>query len=127
MGEERRGPGLIGRLGRVGLAAIFIRSGFEVATEPGQRVAMVEAAGIPQAELATRLNGAAMVVAGTALALGVRPRESALALFALLIPTTLIGHQFWNEEGPARKQQEIHALKNLGLAGGLLAVAASER
>ena len=127
MGEEHRGPGLLGRLGRVGLAAIFIRSGFEVATEPGQRVAKVEAVGIPQPELATRLNGAAMVAAGTALALGVRPRQSALVLLALLIPTTLVGHQFWKEEGAARRQQEIHALKNLGLAGGLLTVAAAER
>jgi uncharacterized membrane protein YphA (DoxX/SURF4 family) len=127
MGEERRGPGLLGRLGRVGLAAIFIRSGLEVAREPGQRVAKVEAMGIPQADLATRANGAAMVAAGTALALGIRPRESALLPFALLIPTTLVGHQFWNEEGPARKQQEIHALKNLGLAGGLLTIAATER
>ena len=126
MSEEHHGPGLLGRLGRAGLAAIFIRSGLDVAREPGQRVAKVEALGLPQAELLTRLNGAGMVAAGIALALGIRPRESALVLFALLVPTTLVGHQFWTEEGPARKQQEIHALKNVGLAGGLLAVAAAE-
>jgi putative oxidoreductase len=126
MSEERHGPGLLGRLGRVGLSAIFIGSGFEVATEPGQRVAKVEAMGLPQAELLTRLNGAAMVAAGTALALGIRPRESALVLAALLVPTTIAGHPFWNEEGPARRQQQIHALKNLAIGGGLLVLAASE-
>ena len=126
MSERSHGPGVLGRLGRVGLAAIFIRSGLEVAREPGQRVAKVEAMGLPQAELLTRLNGAGMAAAGAALALGIRPRESALVLFALLIPTTLVGHQFWNEEGPARRQQEVHALKNLAMGGGLLVVAAAE-
>ena len=126
MSLERHGPGLLGRLGRVALSAIFIRSGLEVAREPGQRVAKVEAMGVPQAELMTRLNGGAMAVAGTALALGIRPRESALVLFALLVPTTIVGHQFWNEEGPARRQQEIHALKNLAMGGGLLVLAAAE-
>jgi len=55
MSERSHGPGVLGRLGRVGLAAIFIRSGLEVAREPGQRVAKVEAMGVPQAELLTRL------------------------------------------------------------------------
>ena len=126
MHEERHGPGLVGRLGRIGLASIFIQSGIDVAREPGQRVAKVEAAGLPQAEVLTRLNGVGMAVAGTALALGIRPRESALALLALLIPTTLIGHAFWKEEGPARRMQQVHLLKNVGIAGGLMSVIASE-
>ncbi|MGH7748430.1 MAG: DoxX family protein [Candidatus Dormibacteria bacterium] len=126
MGEEHHDPGLVGRLGRVGLAAIFIQSGIDVAREPGQRVAKVEAMGVPQAELMTRLNGVGMAVAGTALALGIRPRESALALLGLLIPTTLVGHAFWREEGPARRMQQVHVLKNIGIAGGLLTVIAGE-
>jgi uncharacterized membrane protein YphA (DoxX/SURF4 family) len=127
MGENARGPGILGRLGRVGLGSAFITSGIDVAREPGQRAAKVEAAGLPQAELLTRLNGAGMAVAGTALALGIRPRASALALLGLLIPTTLVGHPFWTLEGPARAQQQVQVFKNVAMAGGLLTVIASER
>jgi putative oxidoreductase len=125
--DEKRGPGLLGRLGRIGLASIFIQSGIETATNPGGRPAKLEAFGLPQPELLVRLNGGGMAVAGTALALGIKPRLSGLALLALLIPTTVVGHPFWNEEGPARRQQEVHFLKNVSMAGGLLALIASER
>jgi uncharacterized membrane protein YphA (DoxX/SURF4 family) len=73
-----------------------------------------------------RLNGGGMVLAGTALALGIKPRLSALALLGLLIPTTIVGHPFWNAEGPARTAQQTQFLKNVSIAGGLLSVAAQE-
>lgn len=127
MGENHRGPGLVARLGRLGLASMFISSGLDVAREPGARVQKVEAAGLPQAELLTRLNGAGMALAGAALALGIRPRTSALALLGMLVPTTVVGHPFWTLEGPARAQQQIQVLKNVAMAGGLLQVIGSER
>lgn len=126
MRDNEGGPTLVRRLGRIGIASIFIHSGIDTAFEPGARPAKLEAVGIPQPELMVRLNGAGMAVAGTALGLGIRPRESALALLALLVPTTLVGHPFWNAEGPARRVQELHFLKNVAIAGGLLTVIACE-
>lgn len=122
MRDRECGPGMLGRLGRAGIASMFISSGIAAARTPGGRPAKVEAAGIPQPELMVRLNGTGMAVAGTALALGIRPRVSALALLALLVPTTLVGHAFWSLEGPDRSAQEVHFLKNVAIAGGLLSV-----
>jgi putative oxidoreductase len=127
MGEKHLGTRLLRHLGRVGVASAFIKLGLDAAREPGGRPARVEAVGIPQPELMVRLNGAGMVVAGAALALGIRPRESALALLLLLAPTTVVGHPFWNEEDPAaRHAQEVQFLKNASMAGGLLAVIAAK-
>ena len=68
-----------------------------------------------------RAGGALQVVAATALATGHVPRLSALILAGSLAPTTAVGHQFWNQTDPAaRKNQRIHFLKNLSIAGGLL-------
>lgn len=68
-----------------------------------------------------RLNGAVHVVAGTALATGHLPRLSALVLAGTLVPTTAVGHQFWNQADPAARQnQKIHFTKNLSMIGGLL-------
>jgi uncharacterized membrane protein YphA (DoxX/SURF4 family) len=70
-----------------------------------------------------RINGAAQVVAGATLALGWFPRLSALVLAGSLVPTTVAGHRFWEEDDPkAKSQQTIHFLKNLGILGGLLMV-----
>jgi putative oxidoreductase len=82
--------------------------------------------GVPlEPELAVRVNGATMLVAGVALALGVWPRLAAATLAGALVPTTLAGHPYWREADPAiRRQQRIHFFKNVGLFGGTLLVLA---
>ena len=78
--------------------------------------------GVPNAEMAVRANGAAMVAGGAALVLDKLPRLAALGLMAAMIPTTLAGHGFWTFKGTERKAHEIQFLKNVGLFGGLLSV-----
>ncbi|QGK68267.1 DoxX family membrane protein [Allosaccharopolyspora coralli] len=76
------------------------------------------------AETLVRVDGAVKVGAGVLLALGKMPRLSALALITSLVPTTVVGHAFWEYEDSAqRDQQKIHFYKNLGLIGGLLLAA----
>jgi uncharacterized membrane protein YphA (DoxX/SURF4 family) len=71
-----------------------------------------------------RLNGAAQVIGGIALASGKGRRLGASLLAASLVPTTLAGHSFWQEKDKAvRNQQRIQFMKNLGLMGGLLLAA----
>ncbi|MFG1912699.1 DoxX family protein [Kribbella sp. NPDC048928] len=71
-----------------------------------------------------RLNGAAQVLGGLALATGRGRRLGASLLAASLVPTTLAGHSFWQEKDKAvRNQQRIQFMKNLGIFGGLLLAA----
>lgn len=113
-------------LARVLLGTPFVILGYEAATEPGGRVELARAMGVPQPELAVRANGAAMAAGGVALAAGVLPRTAAIGLVASLVPTTIAGHPYWTMDDPgARKVNRIQVLKNLGLAGGLLAIAAA--
>ncbi len=108
---------------RLLLAGIFIIGGWGTMSNPGTRPKKVGAAGIPYPEQAVVLNGALMVLAGLLLCLGIAPRIAAGLLVGSMIPTTLVGHPFWQEEpGPAREQQLIQFLKNMGLIGGLLMV-----
>jgi uncharacterized membrane protein YphA (DoxX/SURF4 family) len=120
---------LVARLGQFLLSGIFIKAGFDAAKEPGGRTQKAEGmVGPENAEMAVRFNGATMVAGGVALALDVQPRLAALGLSAALIPTTLAGHAFWNEESPrAQGAQQIQFLKNLGLIGGLLCVLTQRR
>jgi putative oxidoreductase len=71
-----------------------------------------------------RVNGAIHVGAGVALATGHFPRLASTALAATLVPTTLAGHQFWNESDPAQKaNHRVHFFKNVSMLGGLLLAA----
>lgn len=68
-----------------------------------------------------RVNAGTQLVAAAGLATGRAPRVSALVLAASLTPTTVVGHQFWNQADPvAAKNQRLHFLKNLSVIGGLL-------
>ncbi|MFI5696997.1 DoxX family membrane protein [Kribbella sp. NPDC051586] len=71
-----------------------------------------------------RLNGAAQVLGGVALATGKGRRLGASLLAASLVPTTLAGHPFWLEKDKTvRSQQRLQFMKNLGIMGGLLLAA----
>lgn len=72
-------------------------------------------------ETLVKVNAVTHVVAGAALATGRFPRTAGLVLAATLVPTTAVGHPFWNETDPEAKQnQQIHFFKNLSMMGGLL-------
>ncbi len=116
---------LLRLVARTMFAWIFLAAGVQTMTEPGGRPALVEKAlPLPKPELLVRLNGAAMVLGGTALALGIKPRLAALGLAATLVPTTYVGHQFWQQSDPAaRRGQLVHFNKNVAIVGGLVTYA----
>jgi uncharacterized membrane protein YphA (DoxX/SURF4 family) len=115
------------------LSAMFIHGGLDSMQRPHTKVPQAEPVVARVAEklnlpgdTATwvRVNGVAQVVAGAALATGKCPRVAALTLAASLVPTTLAGHRFWEEnEDGARTRQRIQFLKNLSMLGGLLLAA----
>lgn len=71
-----------------------------------------------------RLNGVVHLVGGLALASGQGRRAAAWLLAASMVPTTMAGHAYWEEDDPAqRANQQIHFLKNLSMMGGLLLAA----
>ncbi|HEX2041988.1 MAG TPA: DoxX family protein [Acidimicrobiales bacterium] len=122
------------RVARPLLAASFISGGVDTLRNPEPRVAMAETVAPKVAEplplpndpdQLVKINAVVQVVAGILLAIGRLPRFAACALAGSLVPTTLAGHRFWEEDDPARRhQQQIHFFKNLGLLGGLVLAAA---
>src|SRR3954453_17831446 len=68
-----------------------------------------------------RLNGAAQVVGGLALATGFGRRFGALLLAGSLIPSTIAKYPFWTRQDPEEKAGDRqHFLKNASLLGGVL-------
>lgn len=119
---------MIREAGQMLLAGIFIKGGADAFVQPGGRVATVAAAGLPNPRIAVELNGAAMVIGGSMLALDIAPKLAAVGLVASLVPTTIVGHAFWKApDEAARKAHLTQFLKNLGMLGGLLLVLAQKK
>ncbi|MET7519580.1 DoxX family membrane protein [Streptomyces sp. NPDC005480] len=126
----------VGRaLSRVALAAVFVTGGSQVWRRPdGPAQAASSLLGrcrsaVPRLDRFTdrqlvRANAALHMTAGAALAVGAAPRACAAALAGSLVPTTLAAFPFWKEPpGPQRVHRQGDFLKNVALAGGLLASA----
>jgi putative oxidoreductase len=122
--EALRAP--VRAVGRAALAAMFITGGADALLGPSPWAPRAAELGVPlEPELAVRVNGATMLVAGVALAVGVWPRLAAAALAGTLVLTTLAGHPYRRMADPAvRRQQRVHFFKNVGLFGGALLVVA---
>jgi uncharacterized membrane protein YphA (DoxX/SURF4 family) len=114
------------------LAGMFLYGGLDALRNPGGKVPKAEKVAPEVAALVgidadteqlVQCNGALQVAAGVTMAFGIFPRLSALALAGSLVPTTLAGHRFWDEEDDAtRRQQAVQFLKNAAMMGGLLLV-----
>ena len=113
---------------------MFVVGGIDGLRNPAPKAAAAEEVATPVArklpylpedpETLVKINAGVMVGAGTMLALGRFPRLSAVLLAGSIIPTTLAGHRFWEQDDEqAKKQQQIHFFKNLGLLGGLMLAA----
>lgn len=75
-----------------------------------------------------QVNGAAQIGLSTTMALGIAPRLSALGLIGSLVPTTLAGHAFWEEEDEtAKNNQLLQFVKNAAVVGGLLYVSGAPK
>lgn len=126
-------------LARVMLSGIFVVSGARNLQNPGRLVTAAKPVTdrvapliqnlhprIPtDTETLVRANAATQLVGGLMLATGKFTRPVALVLAGTLVPTTVAGHPFWNNDDPmTRNNNQVHFLKNLGLLGGLLLAAA---
>jgi putative oxidoreductase len=107
-------------VGRVLLGAIFLMAGVAKLMDWAGTAAYMESQGLPMVDVLLPIAAAVEIVGALSILTGTFARAGALALFAFLIPTTLVFHDFWTLEGAERQAQMIDFLKNLSIMGGLL-------
>ena len=115
-------------LARVMISMVFLLNALGVIDQNIPAREMIER-GAPSALVPVMMLAGRCVelVAGVVLILGIFPRLAAFALFAFLVPATLVSHSFWLSAGtPAFMGQLINFSKNLAILGGLLFVASTQ-
>ena len=109
-------------IGRILLALIFILAGFSKIGGFAGTAGYIASKGLPMASVLAALTIVVEVGGGLALLTGFYARWAALALAAFSVLTALIFHNFWAVPADQAMNQNIHFMKNLAIAGGMLMV-----
>lgn len=109
-------------IGRVGIAVLFLWSGYGKLAYMDGNIGYMKAYGMPAAALLIWPVLIVELVAGAMLLVGWKTRWAALALFVFTIPATFIFHAYWGVPADQALNQQIHLMKNLAIVGGLLYV-----
>lgn len=108
---------------RVGLGIIFLMSGLGKVAGWSGTVAYAGSKGVPEILLAGAV--ALEILGGVSVLAGWKTRWGVAALLAFLAPVTVVFHGFWGYQGADVQLQMIQFLKNVSIAGGLLALGAA--
>lgn len=114
-------------IGRLIFGGFFLYSGIHHFREKTALGQYAGAKNLPEPELAVMGSGAAMILGGTSVILGLQPKVGALAIILFLASASPLMHDFWNASDPGTRQAEmINFTKNMALLGAALALAGSK-
>lgn len=110
-------------LGRVIFGGYFLYSGIHHFTDHKMLAQYAGSKKVPMPDLAVHATGVALIVGGTSILLGVKPKVGTAALIGFLAGVSPVMHDFWHSEEPEKKINEmVHFTKNLALMGGAMAL-----
>ena len=109
-------------IGRIGLAAIFLQSGYDKAFHFGQTVKLMASKAVPIPAVLLVPAIVILLAGGVMLLVGWKARWAALALIVFMIPATLYFHSFWTYPEAQFVNQFHHFFKNLAIIGALFMV-----
>jgi putative oxidoreductase len=110
-------------IGRAIFGGFFLYNGLNHLKNSQQMASYAGSKGVPAPEAAIHGTGGMLLAGGLSVIAGVKPREGLATLVAFLVPTTLQMHQFWKEQDPQQRMNElVNFSKNLALVGAALAL-----
>jgi putative oxidoreductase len=110
-------------LGRMLFGGYFVMSGINHFKQTSQLAQYAGAKGVPKPDFAVRATGAVLIAGGTSILLGAKPKLGAAAIIGFLAGVSPIMHDFWKQEAPEQRMNDvINFTKNLALAGGAAAL-----
>lgn len=110
--------------GRVFVALLFTINGLGLIKGFDFMTGMMASKGLPLPSVLLAASIALQVGGGLLLLFGWQVQWLGWIFFVWMIPATLLFHAPWSAEPAQFQEQMIHFLKNLGIMGGLLLLAA---
>lgn len=107
-------------LGRAMFGGYFLYSGVNHFLNTKMMSGYAAAKGTPAPGAAVLGTGALMLAGGASVLAGMKPRNGLAALIGFLVPTSIVMHGFWNEQGEAHQADLVNFTKNMALVGAML-------
>jgi putative oxidoreductase len=114
----------LGLLSRLLLAALFLPAGLSKIGGFEGTAGYIASVGLPMPTVGAAVAIAVEVLGGLALILGLGTRWAALALALFTLVASFFFHNFWAMPAEQQMMQQLMFMKNIGVTGGLLALAA---
>ena len=111
-------------LARLLLAALFLPAGISKISGFAGTAGYIASVGLPLPELGAAIAIAVEVLGGIALIIGFGTRWAALALAVFTLVASFFFHAYWALPAEQQMMQQLMFMKNIGVVGGLLALAA---
>lgn len=112
-------------IGRILYGGLFLISGINHFTKMNSYKPYVASKGIPAASLVVAGSGLLLVLGSLSVLFGFWPYIGLLLIVIFLLGATPAMHAYWSATDPmARMNEQINFMKNVGLLGAALAMAA---
>ena len=110
-------------LGRLLFGGYFIMAGINHFRQTGQFSQYAASKKVPKPDIAVRATGTLLLVGGTSILLGVKPKLGAAAVLGFLAGVSPVMHDFWKQESPEQRMNDmVNFTKNVALAGAAIAL-----
>lgn len=114
-------------VGRIVFGGFFLYNGINHFKQQKALSQYASAKNLPNPDLAVLVSGVALVIGGSSIILGAKPKIGALAIMGFLGTASPLMHNFWSAEDPNQRQNElIQFSKNVALFGAALALSGVE-
>ena len=111
-------------VGRALLCAIFVMAGIEKLGDFAGSVAYAQGAGLPMPQVAVAIALAIELGGGLMVLVGFKARLGALAIALFSAVAAFSFHRYWSMPAASQGNDLLFFWKDLGLAGGMLMIAA---
>lgn len=112
-------------LGRAIFGGYFLYNGINHFRNRQMLAEYSRAKKVPAADVAVLASGAMIAAGGVSLLMGLRPKIGASMIAGFLLGVSPAIHDFWRQEEPQQKMNEMtHFTKNMAMLGGALLAAA---
>ncbi len=110
-------------LGRIAFGGFFIYNGINHFKQRQALAQYAAAKQVPKPDAAVALSGGMLLVGGTSILLGLKPKYGAAAIVVFLASVSPLMHDFWRAEDPNQRSGDmINFTKNMALLGAALAL-----
>jgi putative oxidoreductase len=110
-------------IGRIVFGGFFLYGGIEHFRRRRQYSEYARSKKVPSADASVILAGLMLLAGGASIILGLKPKLGALAIAAFLGGTSPLMHDFWRQQDPNQRMNEMYQFeKNLALLGATLAL-----